>query len=138
MRKQHQNSLDNLKKSPRSGTRYSYAMLAKMTYRMMTMKFTVVQLAKFAKVSYGSANRWTAELHAAKCVHIIEYLRSPNNRTTSRVYQWGAGDDVPKPTAIPRKEYYRQWRGKKCTLEGAWQTITKRRSYVSTPESEDV
>lgn len=124
----HPNSLNNLKNSPRTGTRHSYAVLAKLTHRMMTMKFTVVQLAKYAGISYSSANRWTAELHAAKCVHVIEYLRSPNNRTTSRVYQWGAGDDVPKPAKLLSKLYHRQWRQKRSTLEGALNAIS-RKSY---------
>jgi len=138
MRKQHQNSLDNLKKSPRSGTRYSYAVLAKMTRRMQAAKFTALQVAKHAGVSPGSARRWIAALHAAQCVHVIEYLRSPNNRTTSRVYQWGVGEDVSRPAKLSRSEYFRQWRQRRRTIDGAWQVIEKRRKDVSASEPENV
>jgi len=121
----HPNSLTNLSvgRSKPGRTRYSYAVLARMTSRMMSAKFTIGMLAKHAGVSWGSASRWTQAMWDAGNLHVVEYLRSPNNRTTSRVYQWGKGDDVAKPVAVPRDEYFRQYRQKRLTLDGAWRGI---------------
>jgi hypothetical protein len=121
----HPNSLANLVTgrtdiNPRK--RYSYAVLAKLTRRMMLGKFTVAMLAKRCEISWGSANKWISHMHKAGCVHIVEYLRSPNGRVTSRVYEWGTGDDVPKPVKKDRSEYHKQWRAKRQTLDG-WRGV---------------
>lgn len=128
------NSLANLKRSPRSGTRYSYAVMSAMVARMLRGRFTVQNVAKSIGVSYSSANRWTTALHKAGCLHVVEYLRSPNNRTTSRVYQWGSGDDALRPAKLPRKQYHAQWRARRRTLDGALHSMGKRNPPVSSPD----
>lgn len=121
----HPNSLANLTRGrSRTGrARYSYATLAKMSAYMMTRKFTVAMLAQHAGISRGSAARWTQAMWDAGCIHVVEYLRSPNGRTTARVYQWGKGESVPKPVGVPRDRYHREYRQRRKTLEGAWRGI---------------
>ena len=115
-------SLANL--NSKNGVRYSYATLAKMTHRMMMRRFTINGLAKASKVSWSSAHRWTTEMHRAKCVHIVEYLKSPNGKHTERVWQWGAEDDAQKPVKLSRKEYFAECKQKRyTTLEGAFKRI---------------
>ena len=117
------NSIANLKKGRTDinrRSRYSYTKLAQITQRMTYGKFTIAMIAKFAGVSWASAQRWVTAMHSAGVVHIVEYLRSPNNKVTSRVYQWGSGTDAPRPAKVPRREYLRQYRQRKQTLEGAW------------------
>lgn len=112
-------SLANL--NPKNTVRYSYAALAKMTHRMMSRRFTINGLAKASKVSWSSAHRWTTEMHKAKCVHIVEYLKSPNGKNTERVWQWGADDDAQRPPKLSKREYFTHWRAKRYgTLEGLW------------------
>jgi hypothetical protein len=103
--------------------RYSYTVLARLTARMVRGKFTIAQLASDVGVSWGSARRWVLAMQAAKVIHVTEYLRSPNNRVTSRVYQWGKGEDVPKPVRLSPAAYHRQYRARRQTLEGAWRGV---------------
>ncbi len=122
----HPNSLANLVagRSRTGRARYSYATLAKMSSYMMSRKFTVSMLGQHCGISRGSAARWTQAMWDAGRIHVVEYLRSPNGRTTARVYQWGRGESVAKPVAVPRQEYHREYqRRRRTTLEGAWRGI---------------
>ena len=119
----HPNSLAVLPKGRQATKqRYSYATLAKMTHRMQFGKFTVTALAKYAGVSYNSANRWTAAMHKAGNVQVVEYVRTLNYRISARVYQWGSGDDAPRPKAMTATEIQRRHRAKGRSLDG-WRGV---------------
>lgn len=121
----HPNSQANLakgrgKSNPRK--RYSYDTLATMTkFMRMSGAFTVTALAKHAKVSWGSANRWVAANHAARNVYVSGWERSLNYRIGGRVYSWGDMDDVPRPAQMSNAERQRRTRAKKRT--GEWRGL---------------
>lgn len=121
-------SLANLSKgrsnsvNPRK--RYSYANLAKMTRFMQRGKFSTNDLAKHAGCSWASANRWIKALHDErhKSIHVVDWVRSINNKVMYPIYAWGDLEDVPKPSRIPNAVHQRKNRAKK-TL-GSWVDLT--------------
>jgi response regulator of citrate/malate metabolism len=121
----HPNSQKNLEAGRRTKgrTRYSYAKLARVTQRMMQGRYTVLMLARHAKISRNSAERWNKAMHDAGCVHIVEYIRSPKAKSPSRVYEWGHGNDVPRPEKKLRREWYRGYKAHLSTLDGAWKGL---------------
>lgn len=120
----HVNSLRNLEKGRAGPTRrrYSYAVLAQMTKRMMAGKFTVTMVARALGVSKGSANRWVNAMHEAGNIHVVEWVRTLNYRIGGRIYAWGPGDDVPRPLAMTPTILQRRTRRKARSLDG-WKPV---------------
>ena len=83
--------------------------------------FTAMQLARAIGMSRTSAYDWLREMHEAGVVYVYGYTPTLKNGYRSKIFAWGANEDVEKPRAMSSTQRVARVRDKSRSLERAWQ-----------------